>query len=66
MQRKEHLERVLFKWKQFDGYDFLSRQGKYRSAIRLSGEDFDNAEAKKTSKPQTSFVVDSKYYSAII
>ncbi len=23
-------ERVLFKWKQFDGYDFLVRQGKYR------------------------------------
>ena len=45
-------ERFTFKWEQFDGMDFSFRPGKYRSAIRRSGEDFDAAGAEKTSKPE--------------
>lgn len=52
---KTALEPVIFKWKQFDGMDFSLRRGEYRSAIGKSGEDFDAARAKKTSKPNQGY-----------
>ncbi len=42
------LEPFIAKWKQFGGMDYLVQQGKYRSLIPVSGEDFDKAETKKT------------------
>ncbi len=41
------LERVLLKWDQFDGEDFLRQLGKHRSAIRRSCEDFDDTVREK-------------------
>jgi len=46
------LEPVIFKWKQFDGLDFLFGRGEHRSAIGKSGEDVDTAGTQKTSEPK--------------
>ena len=45
------LERVLFKWKRFDGRDFSCQPGEHRSIDVTSAKDFDAAGAEKIAKP---------------